>query len=178
GRADNARLAAASMAPGTGARVVIFDPTFVEIPLPGTGDQSLWDLVPSGVKWALLQLAIGFVVFVLAASRRHGRPVPEGPVVELASSDLIAATGTMYERARQPGFAAQVLRDDLRRIVAQRTGLAPDTPTADLAAAAEARFGVPAHQVQAALDSPVSDESQLLDVAHALSRIRQEVLDG
>ena len=178
GAADNARLAVAALAPSSDTRLVILDPGFAETPIPGTGDESLWDLVPAGVKWGLLQLALAFGLFVIAVGRRHGRPITETPVVELPSSELVSATGTMYERARQPEFAAGILQNDLRRLVAERTGLAPDAAPAALAAAAESRFGISAASLHAALTAPVAQESDLLDLAHDLSRIRQEVLHG
>ncbi len=178
GQDDNARLAVVLLAPTTDTSVVILDPGYIETPLPGTGDQGLWDLIPSNIKWAMLQVAIAFGLLVLGVSRRHGRPVPEQKAVELASSDLVAATGTLYERARRPAFAAGVLQDDLRRIIARRTGLAADAPVADLARAAETRLGVPPSSVQRVLSGGAADEAELLDLAHDLSRIRQEVLDG
>jgi len=178
GANDNARLAVAALAPRAGTRVTMLDPGHIETPLPGSGDQNLWDLVPAGVKWALLMLALAFTVFVLAVGRRHGRPVVETPVVELPSSELVAATGTLYERARQPSFAAGVLQDDLRRLVADRTGVPVHASVADLAQAAERQFGIPGSRVEAVLGATITDEAALLDIAHDLTRLRQEVLDG
>ena len=85
-----------------------------------------------------MQLAVAFGVLVLWRSRRLGRPVLEPQPVQLAGSELVVAVGELLQRAKGREQAASVLRDDLRRWLAERLGLPPATPAEVVAEAAAA----------------------------------------
>ena len=122
GEVDNAVLAAALLAPAPGTRVAV-----VLLPAAGGGGtRSLADLVSPGVKGALLQLGVAFVLYALWRARRLGRPVPEPQPVPLAASELVVAVGQPAQQAGRRDQAGALLRADLRRRLAERLGLALD----------------------------------------------------
>jgi hypothetical protein len=171
---DHAALAGALLVPEPGTRV-----TILEDPPPGEGDDSLEDLVPDGVKAALVQLAIAFVVYALFRARRLGRPVPEPLPVQIAGSELVVAVGGLIQQSGDPERAATVLRDDTRRNLARRLGLPVDAAPAQVADAVAARVGADRdHVLDLLTRRPVPDEKALVDLAHALEAIRQETLHG
>ncbi len=174
--ADNGLLAVTLLAPTPSDRVVVLQP-----PAPGEGSTGLLDLVDRRVKLAVLQLVVAFGVLVLWRSRRLGRPVLEPQPVPLAGSELVVAVGELLQRAKGREQAASVLRDDLRRWLAERLGLPPATP-ADVvaeAAAAARTSDVTAEEVLAVLAAGrPADEDGLVALAHAVESIRRRVHGG
>jgi len=170
--ADNAVLALALLAPERGMRVRFVDP-----PLPvGGGDEALGDLVPGGVKRALVQLAVAFVLYALWRAVRLGRPVLEQQPVQIAGSELVAATGRLLARTRDPQAAADALRADRRRRLRTRLGVAPTADLDVLVAVTAARTGLPAEAVAAALDDrPIPTDDALVTLNRAVAALDQEV---
>ena len=102
---DNAALAANILVPTEGTRVAV--PRALRIPPRGEGDKSLADLVPTGVRLALGQLLVAFVVFALWRARRLGKPVAEVPPVQIAASELVVAVGNLLQKSGKPEAAAR-----------------------------------------------------------------------
>ncbi|MEA2686084.1 MAG: hypothetical protein QOE93_1279 [Actinomycetota bacterium] len=173
--ADNGVLATTLLAPTRSERVVVLRP-----PAPGEGDRGLLDLVDRRVELAVVQLAVAFVVLVVWRSRRLGRPVLEPQPVPLAGSELVVAVGELLQRAKGREQAASVLRDDLRRWLADRLGLPPATPADVVAGAVAARTpDVTADEVLAVLaGGPPGGEDDLVALAHAVESIRRRVRGG
>jgi hypothetical protein len=170
-RMDNGLLAVTLLAPRRDSRVAVLQPAVV-----GDAGKSLTELVSPRVKLALLQLAIAFAVVVLWRARRLGRPVLEPQPVQIAGSELVAAVGNLLQRARGRPQAAALLRDDLRRTLADRLGLPADTSPDRIAGAVSARTAVPAERVLAALMGPdPASEDELVLLAQSVESIRQEV---
>jgi hypothetical protein len=171
GKADNALLAADLLAPTASDHVVVLRP-----PALGEGDVSLRDLVAPRVKLALVQVAIAFVVLALWRARRLGRPVLEPQPVQLPASDLVVAVGGLMQRAKGRDQASTVLREDLRRALAERLGLPPTTPAAVVAdaVAATSQSGRRAEGVLAVLTgpAPVSEDGLVL-LAQQVESIRR-----
>ena len=171
---DNSVLATTVLAPDP-ARAVV---SFLDRGAVGGGDRSLLDLVDRRVKDGLWQLAIAFGVLVLWKVRRFGRPVLEPQPVELPGNELVAAVGNLLQRAHRRDQAAEMLRSDLRRTLAERLGLPFDAPVDAVASAAAARSDVSDDDVKAALDPRVlSDDRELVDLARRVHDIRREVID-
>lgn len=171
---DNSVLAASLLAPRDGTEVAVLQP-----PAAGAGRRSLYDLVSPRVKQALLQLAVAFVLYALWRARRLGRPVAEPQPVPIAGSELTRAVGQLLQQQRRPEGAAELLRDDLRRSLAQRLGLPPDAPEDLVADAAAARSGTDRDEVWSALaGAPVGSEADLVALARLVDSVRQEVLHG
>jgi hypothetical protein len=170
---DNAVLAATLLAPRQSTTV-----RFVEAPIPaGGGDKTLGDLVPGGVKRAIAQLAVAFVLYALWRAIRFGRPVPEDQPVEIAGSELVAAIGRLLSRTRSPAAAAETLRAGVRRSLRARLGLPAVVSSDVLAEVAAARTGIDVDTVRAAVDErPVTTDADLVAVARAAASVHQEVL--
>ena len=171
---DGAVLAATVLAPAPDDAVV----AFLDRGGVGGGDRSLLDLVDRRVKDGLWQLAIAFGVLVLWRARRFGRPVLEPQPVELAGNELVVAVGNLMQRARRRDQAAEMLRGDLRRTLAERLGLPTDASVDAVAAAVTARTNLAEHQVRYALGPRLlSDDRELVDLARSVEDIRREVID-
>jgi hypothetical protein len=169
---DHALLAAGLIGSEDGVRV-----TVLERPAPGEGDKGLTDLVSDGVKAALVQLALAFVVYALFRARRLGRPVPEPLPVPIAGSELTAAVGELMQQRRDPTRAARVIQQDTRRHLARRLGLPVNAPASAVADAVSARVDTTADHVLDLLNRPsVEDERALVDLVRDLDAIRQETL--
>jgi hypothetical protein len=174
--ADNGVLAVSLLAPTRSERVVVLRP-----PAPGEGDRGLLDLVTQRWKLAVLQLAVAFGVLVLWRSRRLGRPVLEPQPVPLAGSELVVAVGELLQRAKGRDQAASVLRDDLRRWLAERLGLPPATPAEVVAEAvgASPSSDLTADEVRAVLaGGRPADEDGLVALAHGVESVRRRVRGG
>lgn len=169
---DNAPVAAALLAPREGHRVAVIDPT-----VPSSEGDSLYDLVPGGVKRAIVQLALAFLVYAAWRSRRLGRPVDEPQPVKVAGSELVSAVGGLLERAGSPQHAADLLRADLRRDLIAQLGLPAGVGSATFVEVVSAHTTLDEARVQAALGpGPVGSDKDLLAVAQLVDILRQEVL--
>jgi hypothetical protein len=170
---ENAPVVAALLAPGSGTRLTVLEPG----PLAGPGERTLVDLVSPGVKAAVAQMVVAFVVYVLWRSRRLGAPVVEPQPVAVAGSELVSATGSLLDRTGSPQHAADLLRGDLRRFLADRLGVPPEAPPATIAAVAADRVGADRARLTWALSpGPVADDAQLVALAQTIDAVRQEVL--
>jgi hypothetical protein len=170
---ENAPVVAALVAPQEGTELDLVRPG----PISGSGDDTLLDLISPGVRRALAQLAIAFLVYALWRSRRLGAPVAEPQPVAVAGSELVAAVGSLLDRSGSPQHAADLLRADLRRFLGDRLGVPADSPPHVLASVAAERAGADEARVAWALGpSPVPDDAQLVALAQTIDEIRQEVL--
>ena len=171
GEEDNAVLAAALLAPRGSENVTVIDR-----PLPGTGSETLADVVPRGAKLLLVQLAIAFIAFAIARARRLGRPVVESQPVEVPASDLVVAVGSLLHVARHRDQAANMLREDLRRTLAERLGLPTDSHPDTVIETVRARRELPGDRVAAVLtDRPLDSDEDLVSLAQLIETVRQEV---
>lgn len=166
--ADHARLAAALLAPHPGTRLALLRPA-----RPGEGEATLGDLVPTRVRLALGQLAVGFVILAAWRARRLGAPAVERQPVDLPASELVVATGNLLHQARARRRAATLLREDLRRTLGERLGLPPGTAPDDLADAVATRTGVDRGEVAGVLAAEAGDEEALVVLARSAERVRR-----
>lgn len=172
---ENAPVVAALVSPRAGTDVLVLEPT--AIAGGGGGGRTVGELVPSGVWRALAQLALAFALYALWRARRLGRPVPEPQPVAVAGSELVLAVGNLLDRSRRPAVAAELLRADLRRFLGDHLGLPPGSPPDVLAAVAADRTGADEAALRRALDTArVTDDDDLLALAHTIDDIRREVL--
>lgn len=174
GEADNGLLAVVLLAPGGDETVAVLPPP---AGAAGGGQRGLVDLIPGAVRAAFLQLLLAFLVLAAWRARRLGRPVLEPAPVEVAGSELVVATGNLFQTARAGGHAAAILRADARRRLAERLGLAPGAPPELVADAAAARTGADRDEVLALLTGPGDvDEAGLVTLAQAVESVRRASL--
>jgi hypothetical protein len=107
------------------------------LPEPGTGgDKSFQDLVPFGVKLALLQLVIAVVLTAFWRSRRLGPVVTEPLPVIVRSAETAEGRARLYRARKARDRAADALRAGARERLVPRLGL-PRSLAQDPAAAQE-----------------------------------------
>ena len=168
---DNAVLAAAVLGGRPGGRV-----TVLETGLPGSGSDSLTDLLPGAVRKGLWQLAAAFVFLVAWRARRLGRPVDEPQPVPIPGSELVLATGHLLQAAGRRDEAADMMRLQLRRELAIRYGVPADAPPDQAIAVLTAR-GVSADRAASAIaPRAMRDDEQLVALAAAIDSLRNEVI--
>lgn len=168
---DNAVMVVSLLAPRGDERVTVLDR-----PLPGTGRETLSDVAPRGVKLLLLQLVIAFAIFAVARARRLGRPVVEPQLVDVPASELVVAVGNLLHVARHRDQAAAMLREDLRRTLAERLGLPTDSHPDTVVEAVRGRRELPSERIAAVLaDRPVDRDEDLVSLAQLIETVRQEV---
>jgi hypothetical protein len=177
---ENAAVVGALVAPNPSTGVLVLEPG--TLAAGSGGDRTLAELVPSGVKRAIVQLGVAFAIYALWRARRLGRPVPEPQPVAVAGSELVAAVGNMLDRSRSPAHAAELLRADLRRFLADHVGVPAASAPDVLATVAAARTGVDEQRLRLALGDPavpgavVTDDAGLVALARTIDHIREEVL--
>ena len=173
GDEDNAALVTALLAPQPGTRVDIVRSPGGE----GVEPQDLSSLMSVGVRLALIQGFLAFLVYAVFRGRRLGRPLSEPQPVLIAGSELVSAVGNLLQQTRNPGRAAEILRADLRRALTDRLGLPPGATPELIADTAAGRTGIDPERVRYAVtDQPVPDEAALLAVARLVDEIREEIL--
>ena len=157
--------------------------TFVDaVPTAGVspdGTRNPIELLPTGVKLALVQLVAAFLLYAWWRSRRLGPVVVERMPVEIAGSELVVAVGDLMRRKGSAQRAADVLRSDARRDLARGLGVPPDAPPETVVRVVSTRSGRDVDAVAAVLgDGPVPSAEALVRLASSLSDIRQEVLEN
>ena len=143
---------------------------------PGT-EVGIGDLVPSWVRWALVQVGIAVLVVVWWRGRRLGRVVLEPLPVVVRATESVEGRARLYRRGHARDSAAAALREaSLARL---RTRLAlPRTAAVDVVVAAvSARTGRSGSEVAALLaaGSSPTDDAGLTGLADALDALENEV---
>lgn len=82
-----------------------------------------FELLPGGVRWGVLQLAVVVVLLGLWRGRRLGPPVAEPLAVVVRAAESVEGHGRLYAAARARDRSADVLRAGLRVRLAERVGL-------------------------------------------------------
>ncbi|MEX2659848.1 MAG: DUF4350 domain-containing protein [Acidimicrobiales bacterium] len=169
--ADNAVLAGALLAPGPGTSVGIL----VQPPV-GAGTKTLTDLLDDGVKQALLQLGVAFLLYALWRGRRLGGPVDEAQPVELAASELVLAVGDLLQQGRHRGRAAATISDDVRRRLAERLGLPATAPAEAVVDVAADRTGLDRDRLAGVLcPVPLRGDGELAVLASDAHTLSEEL---
>ncbi|MGH7687265.1 MAG: DUF4350 domain-containing protein [Candidatus Dormibacteria bacterium] len=153
---------------------------FDEVHHGETGDSGAASIFdgPIGVAAAL---AVALLLTALAVTgRRIGRPVAATDTVEVPSATAyVSAMGDLFARSRQRGLIATRYADELKRVVAAATGIAPSLEDDAFVAALAAAGGDRASQVAALLRrarelaSGRPDERALLQFARDVAAAEQ-----
>ena len=190
--ADNAVLAVALLAPGPNTDVA-FLRRRLTVPVDeviagdepaevterrddvGDGGTGLFDLMPDSLRWVVVQLALGWLVYAIARARRLGRPVVEPQPVEIPGSEIVRATGRLL-RMPPARETAALLTESLRLDLAAHLGLPHQASPALVAEVASPRSDMSTAEIEDALLAPaVADDADLVELASRLDRIREEV---
>lgn len=134
-------------------------------------------LVPPGWIWGTATLLLAGVVAALWRGRRLGPLVAERLPVRVPAAETTRGRAGLYRRLGARGRAAEVLRDDARRRLAGRLGLAAHAPTEALTAAVAA--AAPGYGTAAVAEllygAAPADDRALVVLADALDGLRAVV---
>ncbi|MFI7626283.1 DUF4350 domain-containing protein [Microbispora rosea] len=151
----------------------------------GSGDgtdgqaRSLGDLIPGGVKWAVLQLAVAVALAALWRGRRLGPVVAERLPVVVRAAETVEGRGRLYRSRRARDRAALALRAAAADRLAPRLGLPRTATPEEVAVAAAARTGRDPEPVLALLCGPSpGDDTALVALAAHLDTLERQVRDS
>ncbi|MEU9145127.1 DUF4350 domain-containing protein [Streptomyces sp. NPDC048349] len=141
-------------------------------------DQSLFDLVPIGWNWALLQLFVAAALAALWRARRLGPLVTEKLPVVIRASEATEGRARLYRKAGARDRASTVLRAATRERLAALVGVPASQAhdPATLVPAVSSRLGDGGHDVTSTLFGPTpSDDAALVALADHLDALEREV---
>ncbi len=133
-------------------------------------------LLPSRLKWAVLQLAIAVGILAVWRARRLGKLVPEALPVVVRQAETVVGRARLYRRSRSLGRAAETLRTASRQRLSTRLGFGPSYQSEALSDAISRRTGKPAREIDTVLYGPTpGNDRELVALAGQLARLEQEV---
>ncbi|THA73331.1 DUF4350 domain-containing protein [Streptomyces sp. A0592] len=149
-------------------------------PSAGAGDEdkTLFELVPAGWSWALLQLFVAAVLAALWRARRLGPLVTEKLPVVIRASETTEGRARLYRKAGARDRAATVLRAAARERLAALVGVPPTRahePTALVPAVSARLTGGPRDVTALLFGTTPSDDAALVALADHLDALEREV---
>ncbi|WP_371643710.1 DUF4350 domain-containing protein [Streptomyces sp. NBC_00597] len=164
---------------GSRPELVWYLPSLTEVQDEDPGQQkSLFELVPRGWGWALLQLFFAAVLAALWRARRLGPLVTEKLPVAIRASETTEGRARLYRKAGARDRAATVLRAATRERLAALVGVPPTQAhePAALLPAVSARL-TDAHRDLTALlfGTTPDDDAALVALADHLDALEREV---
>lgn len=99
---------------GSRPHLVWYLPSLSDASATDAGDQSFFDLLPSGWLWGTLQLFIAAGLAALWRARRLGPLVPERLPVAIRASETVEGRARLYRKANARDRAATALRSTTR----------------------------------------------------------------
>ena len=150
-------------------------------PPPGTGRKSFGDLVPFGVKLAVLQAIIAVVLVALWRARRLGPVVVEPLPVVVRSAEAVEGRARLYHARQASDRAAMALRAGALERLTALLGM-PRSAAADPGMANEIVTGIAAHtgEAEAVIGTalygpPPVDDAELVRLAGYLDELERQV---
>jgi hypothetical protein len=129
----------------------------------GSDTPPLWKLLPLWAWTVLGLLLLAWLLYALAKARRLGPPVSEPLPVAVRAAETVEGRGRLYRRAKARDLALDTLRSSALHRLRPALGLPPDAPAPDVVAAAAARTGWPADEIDAVLYSAEpGDDAELV----------------
>ena len=147
-----------------------------EIELPHTLLYYLWQ-VP--LRWLWFQLLLAGLLLWAFYGRRLGKPMPipvQQPVTR--ASQFAVAMASLYQKARRPKVAADVLGKEFRRTIVRRTGASPMDNAATIAARCSEMTGLPQERIRKLLEQlekPARSDADVLRMALEMEEIERKL---
>ncbi|WP_240528318.1 DUF4350 domain-containing protein [Streptomyces amritsarensis] len=144
----------------------------------GDEDKTLFELVPAGWSWALLQLFLAAVLAALWRARRLGPLVTEKLPVAIRASETTEGRARLYRKAGARDRAATVLRAATRERLAALVGVPPTRahePAALVPAVSARLTGGPRDVTAVLFGTTPSDDAALVALADHLDALEREV---
>lgn len=171
-RAGNAALAM-NLA-GQHSRLVWFAPQHIEGGSSAKG--KIFDLIPDGVYWMVLQLWLAIGLAALWKGRRIGPLVAEDLPVVVRASEAVEGRGRLYRSRRARARAAAALRTAALQRLEPRLGLGVDTqPAAVVQALASRSRSDPKMLGNILFGPPPATDGDLVQLSRALDDIERQV---
>ncbi|WP_447039426.1 DUF4350 domain-containing protein [Streptomyces sp. DSM 118878] len=140
--------------------------------------RGFFDLIPSGWRWATVQLAIAAVLAALWRARRLGPLVSERLPVVIRASETVEGRARLYRRANARDRAASALRTATRSRLAPLVGVSPTQAHAPetLVPALSTHLRSPVQDLHLVLFGPApSNDAALIALADQLDALESEV---
>ncbi|KOU41082.1 DUF4350 domain-containing protein [Streptomyces sp. WM6378] len=163
---------------GTRPHLVWYLPSLGDASATDGGKSSFFDLIPSGWRWATLQLALAAVLAAIWRARRLGPLVTEQLPVAIRASEATEGRARLYRKANARDRAADTLRSATRTRLAPLLGMpasAAHSPEA-LVPAVSARLPSAGRDPLSLLFGPTpADDAALVRLADELDALEREV---
>ena len=132
-------------------------------------------LEPQWLIPILSLIGIGITVIGFSRGQRLGRLVPEDLPSYVPSSETTKGRGRLMATQKQHAHAARLLRIEAVTTIAKRLGIDPKAPRATLEHALAARGLLTAQVSDLLWGPPPTNNSELVELAEALSALTQEI---
>ena len=144
-------------------------------PVPKS-ERGLFNLLPSRLLWATLQLFIALVVLALWRARRLGRPVVEPLPVVVRAAETVEGQGRLLHAAQARSRAAGSLRAATVRRLTHALRLRPDEePASVVGLVAERAHAAPTDVQELLYGGEPGDDAALVRLAQALPKLEADV---
>lgn len=144
-------------------------------PVPRS-QRGLFNLLPSRLLWATLQLFLVLVVLALWRARRLGRPVVEPLPVVVRAAETVEGRARLLHAAHARGAAARALRAASVRRLSRSLRLRPEEDAGSVAALVAERAHQPVGSVTALLyGGEPPDDASLVWLAQQLPQLETEI---
>ncbi|MET9895183.1 DUF4350 domain-containing protein [Streptomyces sp. NPDC006465] len=163
---------------GSRSHLVWYLPSLSDGSATDAGDQSFFDLLPSGWLWGTLQLFIAAILAALWRARRMGPLVPERLPVAIRASETAEGRARLYRKANARDRAASALRSATRTRLAPLIGVPPaqaHAPEALLPALSARLQGDGQALLPLLFGPPPRDDAALVSLADQLDALEREV---
>ncbi|WP_017585127.1 DUF4350 domain-containing protein [Nocardiopsis ganjiahuensis] len=137
------------------------------------GSATLWELVPPGLRWSLVPLALTLLLFALWRGRRMGALVPESLPVVVRATETTEGRAGLYQAGKARDRAVSALREGFLERSVPRLGLHADAGPNAVVAAVAARTGEDPQALRPLL-YPVRPDPYTADDA-AMLRLAEEI---
>lgn len=173
GEEGNAALALGLL--GARERLVWYLPSLSDVP-DSAQQRSFYDLVPDGVWWGLVQLAVAVLLLALWRGRRLGPVVTEPLPVVVRAAETVEGRARLYRRGGARDTAAESLRAGLRSRLVPLMGLpARAEPPAVVDAVAARTRRTPRDVAALLYGAAPADDAALVRLADDLDALEREV---